>query len=214
MFNVDDMLGQHGSHRTALPKVGEAVRIVAIAFTLGVGLTGPAAANPDIWVTVKHVLRFDDAALTEISMDWTFDKYTSDRAISHFDADGDGAFSDDEAKSLRVEAFDPLAQNDYFVQLETADQAIGTSVDGFRPWIDGDLLVFSFNAVPQDPVAYRQGPVSLSLYDRTIYFDFSFAEENFLLVDGPFDTACRFRIESGDWPLEAHKKTVVLLCGE
>ncbi|MEM1160970.1 MAG: hypothetical protein AAGJ28_08560, partial [Pseudomonadota bacterium] len=109
---------------------------------------------------------------------------------------------------------DSIETEDQQIPIDPRPEPIGTSVDGFRPWIDGDLLVFSFNAVPQDPVAYRQGPVSLSLYDRTIYFDFSFAEDNFLLVDGPFDPACRFRIESGDWPLEAHKKTVVLLCGE
>ncbi|MEM9138928.1 MAG: DUF1007 family protein [Pseudomonadota bacterium] len=185
-----------------------------MGFALGCGVSLPAAANPDVWVTAKYVLRFNETAMTGVSIEWAFDRYASDHALASLDVDADGAFSADELDEVRVQAFDPFAQDNYFVTVIAGESAVPFSADAFGARIDDQHLVVRFTIVPSSPVDYRDAPVSISLHDESFFFDFDLAKENFLLVDGPFDGSCRFRVQPGEGPLAGHKKTIVLICGE
>lgn len=190
------------------------LRAIALVPILGCGVAPPAMANPDVWVQIKYLLKFTETAMTGLEIEWTFDPFLSNHAISQFDADGDSKFSEDEVRELRAALFDPLASMGYFMQVFLGETAHPMRPESFDPTIDGDQLAFAFTLAPEDPIDYRKGAVAIGTYDAGIFFDFSLADENFLRVDGPFDPSCRFRIQAGEGPLTGFPQTVVLLCPE
>lgn len=197
-----------------LLNVRNRTRALAVGLALLCGLAPPAHANPDVWVRVGYVARFNDAGMTGLQIEWTFDPYFSSRAISQIDTDGNRRLSADEAKRLRTEFFDPLSEQMYFAHVVLGETNVEVTADYLGAEIEDEHLVTRFDVIPEGPLDYRAAPVSFSLHDEEIFFDFSLADENFLLVEGPFDPACRFQVKAGEGPLNGHRQSVVLVCSE
>lgn len=189
-------------------------RGIALGLALGCGAALPASANPDVWVKIKYLLTFNDTALTGLDIDWTFDPFLSSWALEQFDSDEDGAFSAEETTALRAQLFDTLADQSYFVQVLAGETSQVMGVERFAASVAADQIVLAFTLVPETPIDYRAAPVTIGTYDDEIFFDFTLADEAPLRVDGPFDAACRFRVQAGEGALDGASQAVVLLCGE
>lgn len=171
-----------------------------------------AEANPDVWIEVAYLLRFDETALTDIESAWVFDPFLSSRATAQFDTDQDGAFSQAEAGALRAALFDPLAEAGYFLRLVAGERPRPTRLKEFRPNVEEGRLTFRFSLTPETPLVYRESPIALATHDPETYYDFTLAEGDFLRVDGPFDPACRFQVGPG--AIEAVSQSIMLRCQE
>ena len=172
-----------------------------------------ALANPDVWVKTTSVYHIEDGAVTGLTVEWRFDPYSSNQTISIFDADGDGVFSAEEADQLRVLTFKPLRAKAFHLHVVVDNEPRAFTVGDFAPRIEDHILVFRFTARFDPPIRYTSEPLIVSFHDRAIVFDFTFAETDFLLVDGSIDPACRFRIGRGEGSLSGHARAVSILCG-
>lgn len=213
MSNLGASLGQHGTYRMIASRLADLRRPVAAGLVAACAFVSPVVANPDIWVSVKYLLRFDDTAMTQMEIDWRFDQYASNRISGVFDGDSDGVFSQDELEELRVRAFDPLAKHRYHMRIFSGKSPVMFKIGDFAAEIDRDnRVILSFTLSPQTPMDYRTVPISFSQRDLSSYYDFSFAEAEYLRVAGPFDPACRFKVRPGDGPLEGDRNAIALLC--
>ena len=171
-------------------------------------------ANPDVWVKAGITYRFEGGKLTGFRFDWRFDEYFSSRSIQTYDADQSGVLEPAEVERLRVEAFDPLAQFDYYTHIWVAGKKReGLTIEDFAATIDGTHLVYRFTAALTLPLDPKTGAIVISLYDQNIVVDFRFFEENFLLVEGAMDSDCKFRIARGKGAQSGHPQPVTLKCG-
>ena len=185
----------------------------AVLLGLALAFAAPAAqANPDIWVKSKIVYRLQNEAVVGLALEWRFDRYFSSRTIGTIDVDGDGAFSESEAARLRQEIFDPLSEDRYHLHVLSDGAPRDFTVAAFEPGIDGEHLVYRFAVRLGSPVPYTREALVVSQHDGETVFDFSFMEQNFLLVEGPLAAGCKFRIGRGKGPLKGHDKTIALVC--
>ena len=173
-----------------------------------------ALANPHVWVEARITFELEDHRVEALTFAWRFDPFFSSHAIRTHDLDGDGALGPEELRSLRSDAFDPLAGFDYHVHVWVGDaKRDGHEVDGFSARVEDARLVFEFSVPIAPPADPDEGPVVVSLFDGENEVDFQFAESNFLLADGDVGSGCRFRVARGRGEQSGHPRAVTLTCG-
>ena len=189
---------------------------------LGLSLWATAAeANPDVWVDAHVVFRFEDAKVTAVTYEWSFDRFFSLRTLHTFDANGNGALDPDEVRRLRAEAFDPLLEVDYFVHVWVdGERRTDHRIDEFTARIEDrsddrireSALVFRFSVALTPPVDPGAHALVVSLRDEEVYVDFRLLEKDFLRVEGTMAPGCRFRVGRGRGAQSGHKQPITLKC--
>ena len=194
--------------RSALgASLAPAVAVLSLAAT-------PALANPHVWVESRITFELEDHRVEALRFAWRFDPFFSSHAIRNHDLGGDGALGPEEVRSLRTDAFDPLARFDYYVHVWVGDaKRDGHEVDRFSARVEDARLVFEFSVPVAPPADPGEGPVVVSLLDGENEVDFQFAEPNFLLIDGDLRSGCRFRVARGRGEQSGHPRPVTLTCG-
>lgn len=188
-------------------------QLLTAAMLLVLGSTG-ALANPDVWVKVGMIYRFENSKVTGITYEWQFDEFFSSRTIGSFDADNDGELEPAEIDLLRAGAFDPLADYGYFVHVwEGGTKRGDPEIEEFTARADDGHLIYRFTVALDPPIDPGAGDVVASLHDESIFVDFEFREEGFLLVQGAMDPGCKFRIARGKGAQSGHRQPVTLNCG-
>lgn len=171
-----------------------------------------ALANPDIWVKWKVTYQIEGESLVGLDLEWRFDQYFSSRVIQENDGDGDGALSEAESEQLRQTVFEPLAEQRYFLTLLADDESRDFQIRDYRAAVEDEILVYRFRAALDQAIDYRREPLVVSQHDERVVVDFDFVEPPFLLVEGPLDPGCKFRIGRGQDSLSGHDKTIALIC--
>ena len=116
-------------------------------------------------------------------------------------------------RNLRAETFDPLSPADYFVHIWSGEEKQdGFDVDRFTALIEQARLVYEFSVGLTPPLDPRAEPVTVSLFDRENFVDFSFSDSAFLLVSGEMAPGCTFRIARGKGAQDGHPQPVTLVC--
>ena len=172
-----------------------------------------ARANPDVWVETKITVAFDEQRVRSLDFLWAFDDFYSAHTIQTYDLDGDGTLNPLEVRNLRAETFDPLSPADYFVHIWSGEEQYdGIDVDRFAARIEQARLVYEFTVGVTPPLDPKAKPVSVSLFDRENFVDFSFSDSPFLLVSGEMTPGCKFRIARGVGAQSGHPQPVTLAC--
>ena len=183
-----------------------------VALTLALAATG-ARANPDVWVETTITVAFDEQRVSSLEFSWTFDDFYSAHTIQTYDLDGDGALNSVEVKNLRAETFEPLSPADYFVHIWSGEEKHeGVHVDRFAARIERTRLVYEFSVGLTPPLDPRTEPVTVSMFDRENFVDFSFSDSPFLLVSGEMMPGCKFSIARGKGAQSGHPQPVTLAC--
>ena len=173
-----------------------------------------ARANPDVWVETTITVAFDDQRVGGLEFSWAFDDFYSAHTIQTYDLDGDGALNPLETGYLRAETFDPLSPADYFVHVWSGeDKHEGHDVDRFAARIEETRLVYEVSVGLKPALDPKTEPVTVSLFDRERFIDFSFSDAPFLLVSGEMTPGCTFRIARGKGAQSGHPQPVTLACG-
>ena len=174
----------------------------------------PAFANPHVWVEARITFELEAHRVQGIRFAWRFDDFYSSHAIRTHDLDGDGALGPGEVRALRAEAFDPLAESDYFVHIRVGEARRGRhDVDRFAARVEDDRLLWEFSVSVTPPADPADGPVAVSVFDRDNVVDFRLAESDFLRVDGEVGAGCGFRVGGGRGEQAGHPGPVTLACG-
>ena len=173
------------------------LRLLLVAFfAMIAATTGPAAAHPHVWVTVKSELLYaPDGTLKGVRHAWTFDDMFSTFATQGLEAKKKGEFTREELAPLAKVNVESLKEYDFFTYA-TAD---GKKIEFNEP-IDGYYLVFNpkdteltlhFELPLKSPVKAKD--VNIEVFDREYFVDFSLADkEPIKLADAP--TACKLSV--------------------
>ena len=149
----------------------------AFALLAAIGLAGPAAAHPHVWVTSKAEIDYDSGRVAGIRHVWTFDKGYSAFVTQGLDANGDGTLSPEELQGLATENTHNLAEFAFFTKLKVAgkEQAFGPPREP-RMAMEGGRLTLSFLLPLASPAAQGRGVAALEVYDPTYFVSFGLAE--------------------------------------
>lgn len=142
-----------------------------------IGLAGPAAAHPHVWVTAKAEIDYQTGRVAGIRHVWTFDKSYSAFVTQGLDANGDGKLSPEELQNLATENTQNLAEFAFFTKLKVSgkEQAFGPPREP-RMAMEGERLSLSFVLPLANPVAQGRGVAALEVYDPTYFVSFGLAE--------------------------------------
>jgi ABC-type uncharacterized transport system substrate-binding protein len=160
----------------------------------------PASAHPHVWVTVKSELVYaPDGAVTGVRHAWTFDDMFSVFATQGIESKKKGQFTREELAPLAEVNVGSLKEYDFF----TYATANGKSVEFNEPaagyYLEFDpkdtVLTLHFTLPLKAPVKAKD--LSIEVFDREFFVDFSFAEKNPVkLVGAP--AQCKLSILNPD----------------
>jgi ABC-type uncharacterized transport system substrate-binding protein len=153
-----------------------AAALAALAMTIAA-----ASAHPHVWVTMKSELVFaPDGSVTGVRHAWTFDDMFSVFATQGLEAKTKGEFTREELAPLAEVNVTSLKEYDYFTyakangkKLEFNDPAAGYYLDYDKK---ETVLTLHFLLPLKQPVKAKD--LTLEVYDREFFVDFSFAEKD------------------------------------
>jgi ABC-type uncharacterized transport system substrate-binding protein len=153
-----------------------AAALAALAMT-----AATASAHPHVWVTIKSELVFaPDGSVTGVRHAWTFDDMFSVFATQGLEAKTKGEFTREELAPLAEVNVTSLKEYDYFTyakangkKLEFNDPAAGYYLDYDKK---ETVLTLHFLLPLKQPVKAKD--LTLEVYDREFFVDFSFAEKD------------------------------------
>ena len=157
------------------------LRTLATALTGLLLAVGVASAHPHVWVTMKsEVVYAADGTATGIRHAWTFDDMFSTFATQGLASKEKGKFTREELAPLAEVNVTSLKEYDFFTQA-TAD---GKKVEFSEPpagyYLDFNkkdtVLTLHFTLPLKTPVKAKD--LSLEIYDREFFVDFSFREKD------------------------------------
>jgi ABC-type uncharacterized transport system substrate-binding protein len=143
--------------------------------------SGGACAHPHVWVTVHSELVYaPDGSITGVHHAWTFDDMFSAFATQGIESKKKGEFTREELAPIAEVNVTSLKEYDFFTyakangkQLEFNDPPAGYYLE-FDP--KDTVLTLHFTLPLKKPVKAKQ--LTVEVYDREFFIDFSFAEKN------------------------------------
>ena len=153
-----------------------------LAVLVGAAITGGAAsAHPHVWITVKSELVYaPDGSVTGVRHAWTFDDMFSVFALQGLDSKKKGEYTREELAPLADVNVTSLKEYDFFTyakanggKIEFTDPQAGYYLDYNTK---ESVLTLFFTLPLKAPVKAKD--LSLEVYDREYFVDFSFAEKD------------------------------------
>jgi len=156
-------------------------------FSLAAGLAAlamsiaAASAHPHVWVTIKSELVFaPDGSVTGVRHAWTFDDMFSVFATQGLEAKTKGEFTREELAPLAEVNVTSLKEYDYFTYAKANGKKIEFNDPAAGYYLDYDkketVLTLHFLLPLKQPVKAKD--LTLEVYDREFFVDFSFAEKD------------------------------------
>jgi ABC-type uncharacterized transport system substrate-binding protein len=152
------------------------VALAAVAMT-----TAAASAHPHVWVTMKSELVFaPDGSVTGVRHAWTFDDMFSVFATQGLEAKTKGEFTREELAPLAEVNVTSLKEYDYFTYAKANGKKVEFNDPAAGYYLDYDkketVLTLHFLLPLKQPVKAKD--ITLEVYDREFFVDFSFAEKD------------------------------------
>ena len=160
------------------------IRLFFFGLAASAGLvmaTAAAHAHPHVWVTVKSELVYaPDGSIIGVRHAWTFDDMFSAFAIQGIEAKKKGEFTREELAPLAEVNVTSLKEYDFFTyarangkKVEFEDPQAGYYLE-FNP--KDTVLTLHFTLPLKAPMKAKE--LTLEVYDREFFVDFSFAEKD------------------------------------
>ena len=152
--------------------------LAVLACVLG---AGAASAHPHVWVTVRSELVYaSDGSVTGIRHAWTFDDMFSVFATQGIESKNKGEFTREELAPLAEVNVGSLKEYDFFTHVRADGKAVEFSEPAADYYLDFNpkdtQLTLHFMLPLKTPMKARD--LTVEIYDREFFVDFSFAEKN------------------------------------
>jgi len=143
--------------------------------------TGSASAHPHVWVTVHSELVYAaDGSVTGVRHSWTFDDMFSTFAVQGIDSKKKGEFTSEELAPLAEVNVTSLKEYDFFTYAKANGKAVEFNEPASGYFLEFDpketVLTLHFTLPMKAPVKTKD--LSIEVYDREFFVDFSFNEKN------------------------------------
>jgi ABC-type uncharacterized transport system substrate-binding protein len=154
---------------------------LAVALAALVMTAAAASAHPHVWVTMKSELVFaPDGSVTGVRHAWTFDDMFSVFATQGLEAKTKGEFTREELAPLAEVNVTSLKEYDYFTYAKANGKKVEFNDPAAGYYLDYDkketVLTLHFLLPLKQPVKAKD--ITLEVYDREFFVDFSFAEKD------------------------------------
>ncbi|MCP4395415.1 MAG: DUF1007 family protein [Alphaproteobacteria bacterium] len=156
-----------------------------------------AAAHPHIFVDAAMTLNFEKEKLISIKQRWEFGEMFSLTLLEDYDTNEDGKYSEKELKILKYEAFDNLAESEYFthINLNGKKQKLGKITD-FSASHKNGLVTYLFTTSLPSPLNIKDlSHINIGLYDPEYYIDIAYSARNKVTFKGIAEEQCFFKIK-------------------
>ena len=139
---------------------------------LVVGLAGPAASHPHVWITVETTVLYE-GNFTGLHHKWTFDEYYTAMAIEGLDKNNDGVYSREELAELAKVNIDGLKEFGYFTYpiVDGKDIKIQDPSDYWLEHKDG-ILSLHFTVSFDQPIPAKANGFAYVVQDPAFYIAF------------------------------------------
>ena len=140
-----------------------------------------ASAHPHVWVTMKSELIYAaDGSVTGVRHAWTFDDMFSVFATQGIEGKKKGEFTREELAPLAAVNVDSLKEYDFFTFAKANGKPVAFSEPLAGYYLEYDaketVLTLYFTLPLKTPVKATE--LSLEVFDREFFVDFSFAEKS------------------------------------
>ena len=140
-----------------------------------------ACAHPHVWVTMKSELIYAaDGSVTGVRHAWTFDDMFSVFATQGIEGKKKGEFTREELAPLAAVNVDSLKEYDFFTFAKANGKPVAFSEPLAGYYLEYDaketVLTLYFTLPLKTPVKATE--LSLEVFDREFFVDFSFAEKS------------------------------------
>jgi ABC-type uncharacterized transport system substrate-binding protein len=157
---------------------------------------GPARAHPHVWVTINSELLFaPDGSMTGVRHAWTFDDMFSVFATQGIESKKKGQFTREELAPLAQVNVTSLKEFDFFTFAKASGKALefNDPAEGYYLEFDPKLTMLTLHFVLPLKAPVKSKDLTVEIYDREFFVDFSFAEKNPVkLVGAP--AQCKFSV--------------------
>jgi ABC-type uncharacterized transport system substrate-binding protein len=143
--------------------------------------SGAASAHPHVWVTMHSELVYaPDGTVTGVRHAWTFDDMFSTFAVQGIDSKKKGEFTREELAPLAEVNVTSLKEYDFFTYAKANGKAVEFNEPAAGYFLEFDpketVLTLHFTLPLKAPVKTKD--LSIEVYDREFFVDFSFNEKN------------------------------------
>jgi ABC-type uncharacterized transport system substrate-binding protein len=161
--------------------------IQRLFFSLAAGLaalvmTGAgASAHPHVWVTIKSELMFaPDGSVTGVRHAWTFDDMFSVFATQGLESKTKGEFTREELAPLAEVNVTSLKEYEYFTYAKANGKKVefNDPAEGYYLDFDKKETVLTLHFVLPLKQPLKPKDLTLEVYDREFFVDFSFADKD------------------------------------
>ena len=154
-------------------------RIIICIFLVALLLTGirGATAHPHVFIVNRVEAVFDEKGLAGIQITWSCDEFFSSMMTEDFDQNKNGSLEETEIALIKKEAFDSLAEHDYFIFVKIDGKPFKVKyVRDFSAAFHAGKLRYQF-FIPCHVTALKTfKTIALSVYDPTYYSAIFFAQ--------------------------------------
>ena len=142
---------------------------------------GAASAHPHVWVTMQSELVYaPDGTVTGVHHAWTFDDMFSAFAVQGIEAKKKGDYTREELAPLAEVNVTSLKEYDFFTHAKADGKKVEFSEPpaGYYLAFDKKDAVLTLHFVLPLKAPVKAKDLSLEIYDREFFVDFSFKEKD------------------------------------
>jgi ABC-type uncharacterized transport system substrate-binding protein len=164
-----------------------------VAFGTGVR---PAGAHPHIWIDVVATFVFENAKVTGVQFQWTFDEFFSAGVISEFDKNKNKTFEGAEIEAVRTGAFEGVKEVGYFTDVLIDEKKVDiTETKDFSAAVAKGSAVYHFTVPLAEPLDPAKTALAVTVYDKAYFVDIAFqGAKDALKLTGSGSEACKVEL--------------------
>jgi ABC-type uncharacterized transport system substrate-binding protein len=162
---------------------------------LFLGVAGPAASHPHMWISVETTVLYDNGNFTGLHHKWIFDEFYTAMAIEGLDKNHDGVYSREELSELAKVNIDGLKEFGYFTYpiVDGKEVKIQDPSDYWLEHKDG-VLSLHFTVPFDQPIPAKAKGFAYVVQDPSFYIAFLPAKTDPVRLGQGAPKSCKVQI--------------------
>jgi ABC-type uncharacterized transport system substrate-binding protein len=133
-------------------------------------------AHPHIFIVQRLNLAFDDKGLAGIGVNWLFDDMFTSMILEDHDRNGNGRLEPSEVKTIKAQAFDYIAEFNYFVFVKIEGKPFAVKfIKDFNARLSNSKMIYEFFIPCHVSAIDTPKKIKISTYDPSYYSAIFFA---------------------------------------
>lgn len=142
-------------------------------------------SHPHMFIDSEVTFVFEEEEMQGFWIKWAFDEMFTASIRLDYDFNRDGSFSAEEVEAIRNNAFQNLANYNYFTTVYRGEDRYKVEdVSNFSAHLENDRLIYRFFVPYQVEVGSQRRDLRLVIFDDTFFCDIAYFEDDPVRVEG------------------------------